>query len=112
VTNLIVAIFQGLVGAGAAALPVAAAPISPVGAAGVGALVNGIIALIGGAINNGHADQAIGPTDFSILALSDARAEFKSAMLTGLDLAHNATFSNSLAGTSKGPEVSFFDPIY
>ena len=94
-------------------LTLGTAPIlTPVAAAGFGALVGGAISVIGGAINDGHADRAIGLTDFSILALSDARGEFKNVMLTGLDLAHNATFSNGFARAYKGPEVSFFDSIY
>ncbi|KAI9776129.1 MAG: hypothetical protein M1839_000545 [Geoglossum umbratile] len=104
-TNLFVSLLQGAVGFGAAALTVGTAGVSPILAAGFGALVSGLVAVVGSAINDGHADEALGPTDFSILALSDAKGQFKNAMLTGLDLAHNATFSNGYAGKYKGPDI-------
>jgi hypothetical protein len=106
-----VAILQGLIGAVAASLalavPPAAPAVSPALVGGAGALSAGVIALIGTAFGDVYAEAGVRPTDFSILSLSDAKGAIKNVMLTGLDLAHNATFSNGLAGTYKGPQVSF-----
>ncbi|KAH0555781.1 hypothetical protein GP486_006273, partial [Trichoglossum hirsutum] len=101
-TNFFVAIAQGVIGALAVVFTPA---LGPIVAAGGGALAAGMISVIGSAVNDGRADLAIGPTDFSILTLSDARGEIKNSLLTGLDLAHNATFSNGFAGNYPGPRI-------
>ncbi|KAI9787652.1 MAG: hypothetical protein M1839_000183 [Geoglossum umbratile] len=73
-------------------------------ATGAGTLIAGLISTQRSVRNDRRADLAIGPTDFSILTLSDARGAIKNSLLTGLDLAHNATFSNGLTGKYPGPE--------
>jgi hypothetical protein len=104
-----VALSQGAVGALAV---VFTSGLGAIATADAGALVAGMASVIGSATNDGRANLAIGPTDFSVLTLSDARGAIKNSLLTGLDLAHNATFSNGYAGHYSGTEVSFFDSIY
>jgi hypothetical protein len=85
--------------------------ISPILAAGFAALGSGAAQVAGSAINDNRADNALGPP-ITVSDLSNAKGEFKIAMLSALDLAHNATFSNSYAGSYKGAEVSFPCSIY
>ncbi|KAI9766875.1 MAG: hypothetical protein M1839_004743 [Geoglossum umbratile] len=93
VINFAGAVFQGVIAGVAAVI------------AGVGALVAGVGSVAASAWNDNRSDNAAGSTDFSILTLSDARGAIKNSLLTGLDLAHNATFSNGFAGKYPGPEI-------
>jgi hypothetical protein len=110
--NVVVACLQAAIAAITVGVTASTGGLGVIIATAVGALVAGATSAVGSAINDGHADRAIGPTDLSILTLSDAKGAFKNGMLTGLDFVHNATFSNSYVGTYKGPEVSFFNSIY
>jgi hypothetical protein len=104
--------FTALLGIGVASASTTIPALTPVVAAGLTGLGGGLSSVIGSAINDARADGSVGPTDLSIFQLSDSIATFKKVMLTGLDLGHNATFSNGKAGDHQAPEVSFFDSIY